>query len=214
MNSEFIARGVPVFTRLILFALAFMAPVAAVAKPPLAPKSKPPAHVEQLLAQPPIGWTRVYEVNTGDTRVTDYVPKGQSRKHWTSKISFESYTKLLDSDPLIVIGSQIKFEKRHCSFERDYNLFSGLENNYETAMKLIVCGKRRDQGKGEITLFKAIKGEQYFYVIHMIQRLPPFELGKSGYSRKALAAWSHYFSKIRVCMPGSSKHPCPHAAKH
>ena len=169
---------------------------------------------EELLAQPPKGWINVFRVNIGDTRVADFVPKGQTRHKWTARLSFESYTKLLDSDPLTVINSEVEYEKKHCSFARPYNLFSGYENNYETAFKLIVCGKNLKDKKGEITLFKAIKGQAYFYVIRLVRRIPPFDADKTGFSTREIALWSHYFSKFKVCEPGSSKHPCPKPAAH
>lgn len=192
-----------------------LVPAGADAKPATPPKvMNSPPYVEQLIAQPPKGWIKVWHVNVGDTRVTDFVPKGETRKHWKAKLSFESYTKLLPSDPLIVINEQVKYDKMHCSFVKDYNLFSGLENNYQTSMKLIMCGKLKKTGKGQVTLFKAIKGKQYFYVVRMVRRLPPFKAGKSGFDKTAMAAWSHYFSQIRVCYPGTTKHPCPKPDKH
>ena len=173
-----------------------------------------PPYVELLIAQPPKDWKKVFEANLGDIRVTDYVPEGESKDHWTAKLSFESYTSLLKSDPLLVIKSQVDADKKHCNFVKDFTLFSGEENNYETAMKLITCGKKKSTGKGEVSLFKAIKGTRYFYVVKLVRVLPSFDPGKSKFGRRDMASWSHYFSKIRVCDPGSKDHPCPKPAKH
>lgn len=178
------------------------------------PAMNTPPYVELLIAQPPKDWKRVFEANLGDTRVTDYVPKGESKDHWTEKLSFESYTGLLKSDPLLVINSQIAYDKKHCNFVKDYTLFAGEENKYDTATKLITCGKKRSNGKGQLSLFKAIKGDQYFYVIRLVRVLPPFEAGKAKFDKRDLAGWSHYFGKIRICDPGSKEHPCPEPAKH
>lgn len=173
------------------------------------------APTERLLVQPPNDWHNVYQVNVGDTRVADFVPAGESRDQWTAKLSFESYTKLLDSDPLTVIDNEISYEKKHCSFVRDFNLFSGMENNYEASTHLIICGKSTPSGKGEVTLFKAIKGTEYFYVIRMVRRLAPFSAEKTGFNNKTVAVWSHYFGNIKLCDPSSSDHPCPDASvKH
>ena len=173
-----------------------------------------PPYVELLIAQPPKDWKRVFQANLGDTRVADYVPKGESKDEWTAKLSFESYKSLLNSDPLLVIKSQIDDDKKHCDFVKDFSLFAGQENKYDTAMKLITCGKRKSTGKGRVSLFKAIKGEQYFYVIRLVRILPPFKPGEAKFSKRDMAGWSHYFGKIKVCDPGSKDHPCPKPAKH
>lgn len=173
-----------------------------------------PPYVELLIAQPPKDWKQVFQANLGDIRVIDYVPKGESKDDWTAKLSFESYKSLLKSDPLLVIKSQIDYDKKHCDFVKDFSLFAGEENKYDTAMKLITCGKKKSTGKGQVSLFKAIKGDQYFYVIKLVRVLPPFEAGKAKFSKRDMAEWSHYFGKIKVCDPGSKDHPCPEPAKH
>ena len=173
-----------------------------------------PPYVELLIAQPPKDWNQVFQANLGDTRVTDYVPKGESKDKWTTKLSFESYTSLLKSDPLLVIKSQVDYDKKHCNFVKDFALFTGEENKYDTAMKLITCGKRKSTGKGDVSLFKAIKGDQDFYVIRLVRVVPPFEAGKAKFDKQDMAEWSHYFGKIKVCAPGSKEHPCPEPAKH
>lgn len=195
--------------------VALLLPATGVAKvsKPAEPSGYPP-YVEQLIATPPAGWKQVFQVNVGGTRIADYVPKGQTRKHWTAKLSFESYAKLLHDDPLVVTKNQARYTKKHCSFASDYSVFAGLENNYPTATRLLICGRLKKTDKGQISLFKAIKGEQYFYIIRMVRRLPPFENDKSSFDKADMAAWSHYFSKIRVCDPGSNDHPCPRPGKH
>jgi hypothetical protein len=179
-----------------------------------AAKAVAPASTEQLLAKPPKGWKLAYQMNNGKTRLTDFVPPKESDSDWTTKLTFEAHADLKGSDPLQVVMAEARSEKKSCSFVQQFNLYTGLENNYRTAARLIMCGRSKFYGKGQVSIFKAIDGNDYFYIIRIVKHIKPFKLNDSGFGRQEMASWSNYFSKITLCDTASKQHPCPKPSHH
>lgn len=163
---------------------------------------------EKLLAEPPPDWTEIYQINNVDTRIIEFVPPDQSAKHWTTKIAFESFRRLTDADPIKVLLQEVEQSKKKCSFVQHFNLFSGHENGYPTSIRLIMCGKNENLDKGEVELVKAIKGNDYFYIVRFVDRIPPFEVNEPEFAKRKIATWSTYMRLIGLCDPESEDHAC------
>jgi hypothetical protein len=164
---------------------------------------------EQLIAIPPSNWQRIFQVNTEATRLADYIPPDQTENSWTAKLSFESFaTEDLDYDPLQVLDSEAKADRNRCTFVQQFNVYSGYENNYETAVQLMLCGENAFAEKGEVKLIKVIRGIDYYYAIRILRRIDPFEVNKQDFSDKEIALWSNYLAEVSVC-DDTVNHPCP-----
>ena len=148
-------------------------------------------------------------MNNGTTRITDFVPPKETDTNWTTKLTFESHANLVGSDPLTIIHDLVKDEHTKCTFLQNFNLFSGMENNYKTSARLLLCGRSKYYGKGEVSIIKAIDGDDYFYIIRIQKFVKPFKLNQSKFNKHEMANWSQYFAKIKLCNSASSKHPCP-----
>ncbi len=164
--------------------------------------------VEQLIASPPDGWHRVFKMNNTNTRISDFVPIEESDINWNTKISFESFASSdFDLDPIEILLSEVEQDRDKCNFVQHFNLFSGRENNYETSVRLFLCGKNEFVDKGEVKLVKAIRGDEYFYTIRLIRRLPPFEVNQPDFAGEEIAIWSTYLKQIYLCN-NAENHPC------
>lgn len=164
---------------------------------------------ERLLARPPKDWVTVFQLKNENTRLTDFIPPDQSKSSWSTKLSFEAHsTKVLPLDPIELLFSEAETDKSGCDFVLHYNIFSGFENDYPTAVRLYLCGENAFTNKGEVKLIKAIKGIDYLYSVRIVRRIPPFEVSEEKFTKEEVALWSSYLSKISVC-DGSPDHPCP-----
>jgi len=172
---------------------------------------------ERLIATPPPSWKLVYQINTTTTRLSDFVPPDQTEKEWTSKLSFESFTELIDSDPIALLLAEVTRDEGNCVFVQHFNLYSGLENGYPTSVRLFLCGENTFSGQGEVKMIKAIQGEDYFYFVKLIKRIAPFKVNRADFQKGEIAAWSGFFQKITLCNNNSSnngnraepEHICP-----
>lgn len=164
---------------------------------------------EKLLALPPNGWKLIYQINNVGTRLTDFIPEEDDEINWTSKVSFESFQDFSDADPIDVTLGEVKKDEEVCNFVQHFNLFAGLENNYPTSLRLYMCGKNKVTEKGEVKIIKAIKGDDYFYIVRLVKRLDAFGVHQARMEKSEIAAWSSYLKKMRVCNDESVDHPCP-----
>jgi len=164
---------------------------------------------ERLLATPPKDWVSVFQLNNDNTRLTDFIPPDQSKNNWSTKLSFEAHsTEALSLDPIELLFSEAETDQSRCNFVNHYNIYSGLENNYQTSVRLFLCGENTFTNRGEVKLIKVIRGNDYLYSVRMVKRTPPFDVNEEETTKEEVALWSTYLRKISVC-DGSPGHPCP-----
>ncbi len=166
------------------------------------------AHTEQLLASPPPDWTLVYQLNNVTSRLSDFIPPGESENEWTTKLSFESFTGLKGADPIETLLSEVTSDEQNCSFVQHFNLYSGLENGYPASVRLYFCGENLLTGKGEVKLVKAIGGNEYFYLVRILKVIEPFQINEPDMAKEEIAEWSSYLRKIVLCDPQSAAQAC------
>ena len=164
---------------------------------------------EQLLAKAPHDWKLIYQINNGEIKLTDYIPATEEADNWITKLSFEAHTSLVEIDPITVIMGEIEKSNESCRHLEHSNLFSGLENNYPTSVRLIECGENAMSEKGEITLTKVIQGNEHFYVIRLVKRVAPFKRHQANIMPQEVANWADYLKRIKLCDPEKPDHSCP-----
>lgn len=164
---------------------------------------------EKLIATPPDKWVLIYQLNNDTSRLSDYVPPGETDVEWTTKLSFESFRDLVDQDPIQILLAEAANDKEHCKFVQHFNLYSGYENNYPASVRLFFCGENTFINRGEIKMVKAIQGDDYFYIVKLLKQIEPFEPSQPDFAKKEIADWSSYLRNISLCNPGKADHPCP-----
>lgn len=167
-----------------------------------------PVSGERLLANPPSGWQQIYSLNTEKTRLVDYVPGNETEDEWKTKISFESHQSLVDVDPISILMGELDATRQNCENIESFNLYSGVENNYPTSVRLTFCGENAHTGEGEVTISKAIQANDYLYLIKLLHRVPAFTSNDNNVSEQQIASWADYFGKLSVCDDRDEAHPC------
>jgi hypothetical protein len=163
---------------------------------------------EKLLAAPPAGWNTIYSLNNGITRLTDFVPAAESVSDWSTKLSFESHQTLADVDPISIIMGELDSTSDTCEPIESFNLFSGDENNYPTSVRITFCGENAHSGLGEVSISKVIQGNDFLYIIKLLNRRPTFTDSDHAMPKTEIAAWAQYFSEITLCDETRAAHPC------
>ena len=169
---------------------------------------------ERLLAEPPAGWVELYAIDREAFRLVEYVP-ADSPEEWVEKLSFEALGGAPLPDPIDFLTTMGEDLRATCDSFEDYNAFSGLENEYATSVRLFGCNDNPVSKRGQITLVKAIKGDEFFYTVTWAKRVEPYAAdGDSSTNNKPIpegemATWSAYMSAITLCNPKTPEHPCP-----
>ena len=78
------------------------------------------------------------------------------------------------------------------------------ENGYPTLVWLLSCPKNPGPGKPEITWFKAVQGNDSFYLVQKAFKFEP--------SKEQITRWMGYLRKVSVCDSRIADRACPKAA--
>jgi len=170
------------------------------------PAEKPVA--ETLLLEVPPAWLEVTSQGSDTFKLAEFVPAGQDKESWSDKLFVESNALQPLPDPIVFLeamGSELKTE---CEGSSDANVHSGKENGYEISVRLLICNKNLNSARGEVSLIKAIRGNNNFYVISRWRRSEPLQTDSSPLSDKEMGEWSLYMRSIKLCDATSETHPC------
>jgi hypothetical protein len=168
---------------------------------------------EHLLAAAPDGWQQIFHADRPGTRLVEYVPPGSPADDWTEKVAFESFSGDPLPHPTVMLDGLARDQALTCERFSDHATFDGVENGYPTAVRLLVCPLNPLTRAGQVTLVKAIRGDEHFYVVSRAVRVPPIPAeGDTPLPPKTMAEWSLYLRAISLCAPDSTEHPCPEGA--
>lgn len=176
------------------------------------PAATPPPTEETLLLQPPPAWLRIEEQASEAFRLAEYVPAGQDKDSWNDRLFIEANALKPLPDPisfLEAMGAELKTE---CTGSSHNNVHSGFENGYPTSVRLLICNKNNVSARSEVSIIKAIQGEDFFYVISRARRSDALQNNAPPLTKKEMGEWTLYMRSIKVCDPRSQNHPCPVSA--
>lgn len=174
-----------------------------------ASSSAPKALEETLLLQTPPAWLQVTAQQSDAFRLAEFIPAGQDKQQWFDKLFVESNNLEPLPDPIVFLEAMGKEQKTECEGTNDANISSGIENGYPTSVRLLVCNKNLNSARGEVTLIKAIRGNDNFYVISRARRSEPLNNDAAPLTDKEMGEWSLYMRSIKLCDPRKDAHPCP-----
>ena len=198
-----------------------------------------PVTGEVLLASAPQGWVESGTLISPVMRMAEFVPAKQWEKTQTvegeapageetasatsvgeeadaeapsarlDRVTIEAQSGHPLPDPIDFVLSMSRDLAPRCKGFSDFNIMSGLENNYATSVRLLVCPRYKDQPLGEVLMIKAVQGQEYFYTVTRGRRLPAFGTDEQPLSAQTMAEWSAYLKAVGVCDPRRKEHPCP-----
>lgn len=187
------------------------------------PRSRTPEHGsgtpvsgEVLLADPPVGWVESGTLTSPVLRMAEFVPAEEADRAASEpeaavrdRVTFEAHAGQPLPDPIDFVLALSRDLAQRCTGFTEFNIMSGLENNYPTSVRLMICPRYRERQSGEVLMIKAIRGREYFYTVTRGRRLPAFAAEEQVLSPATMATWSTYLKAIGVCDPRSPEHACP-----
>jgi hypothetical protein len=146
---------------------------------------------------------------TASAKPADGEPAAEAASAWLDRVTIESQSGDPLPDPIEFVLSLSRDLARRCEGFSDFNIMSGLENNYATSVRLLICPRYKDQPLGEVLMMKAIQGREYFYTVTRGRRMPAFATDEQPLTAQTTAEWSAYLKAVGVCDPRRTEHPCP-----
>ena len=159
---------------------------------------------ENLLVTAPPG----YKVGSSDKKpnmlMTEFVPAKETVENWTEMVTVQVFFGL-KATPQQFMDDMAKRWRAACpDAEEAHTVADAPENGYPTLVWLLSCPKNPGTGKPEITWFKAVQGNDSFYLVQKAFKFEP--------SKEQITRWMGYLRKVSVCDSRIADRACPKAA--
>ena len=160
---------------------------------------------ENLLQNLPNGYKIGFQAKQGNMVMTEMVPQTETVKNWTEMLTTQVFLGMKNSTLEQFQAFMAKSWLAACKGGEIAPITKGEENGYPFSIWLQACPLNPSTGKPEKTWFKAIKGNDSFYVVQKAFKFDP--------SNDQVIQWMQYFRSIKVCDTRLADRPCPQLNK-
>ena len=156
---------------------------------------------ENLLQGMPEGYKIGFQERQGPIILTEMVPESESVEEWTEMVSSQLFIGLKSVSPETFRAESRKKWLEACKDGNFAEIASGEESGYPMALWMLSCPHSKAPGRPEITWFKAIRGQDAFYVVQKSFRFEP--------SNEQVQQSMRYLRQISVCDTRIPQRACP-----
>ena len=159
---------------------------------------------ENLLQTLPDGYKIGFQDRQQNMLLTEMVPEAETVENWTEMVTTQVFPGL-KATPQQFKATIDQSVKAACPGAESVDVTQGEENEYPISIWMQVCPLNPSTGKPEYTWFKAIQGNDSFYVVQKAFRYAP--------SEEEVVRWMKYFQGVGVCDTRLQASPCSLAGK-
>ncbi len=156
---------------------------------------------ENLLVAIPKGYKIDFQTKKDNMIMSEMVPQAETVNNWTEMVTTQIFLGMKNTSPEQFQETMTNNWAAACKNSNSVPVTDGKENGYAFSIWMQTCPLNRVTGKPENTWFKAIKGNDSFYVVQKAFKSEP--------SNEQIVQWMKYFRTIMVCDTRGNKHPCP-----
>lgn len=142
-----------------------------------------------------------FETTRGNMLMTEMIPKKQTVENWTEMVTTQIFLGDARLTPETFQAGINKLWKAACKNSTMTALSQGVDNGYSFTLWQQSCPFNTETKKPENTWFKAIRGNNHFYVIQKAFRFEP--------SEAQINELLKHLRATRVCDTRLDDRPCP-----
>jgi len=146
---------------------------------------------ENLLQLLPKGYKVDFQSKQGNMLITEMVPQAETVNNWTEMVTTQVFLGMKDTTTQQFQNKMSKMWLAVCKNGEATPIRSGNENGYDFSLWLLTCPLNPSTGKPETTWFKAIKGNDSFYVVQKAFKFAP--------TKEQVTHWMRYLRSVKVC---------------
>ena len=159
--------------------------------------ARPDLENENLLVTAPPGFKVGFSDEKPDMLMTEFVPSKETVEDWTEMVTVQVFFGVSTRQQFM--DDMGKRWRAACpDAEEAHTVAEAPENGYPTLVWLLSCPKNPGPGKPEITWFKAVEGNDSFYLVQKAFKFEP--------SKEQITRWMGYLERSSV---GDSAHRRP-----
>lgn len=156
---------------------------------------------ENLLYNLPKNYKVGFQTKKNGMVMTELIPQQESINQWTEMVTAQIFLGLKTLSPEQFQTRMETLWSKACPNAQFATVTQGEENGYAFLIWMQMCPLNQTTGKPENTWFKAIKGNDSFYVVQKAFTYDP--------SKEEVVTWMHYFQSVKVCDTRRAESPCP-----
>ncbi len=160
---------------------------------------------ENLLVVVPDGYKIDFSDKNATMLINEMVPVAENVHDWTEMVTVQIFFGLAGGTPQRMKNDIERKWFAACAHAESHPVAEDVENGYAVGVWLLSCPLNSSTGKPEMTLFKAIQGNDSFYLVQKAFKFEP--------SPAQVTEWSRYLSKVSVCDSRRADRPCPAAGR-
>lgn len=169
---------------------------------------------EIYIAGLPSGWSLELQESNEYGHQLEWVPADQAVQGWRDMIAYQllpkpASPKLDDMAPDSFLDSIAAFYAETCDQVLATDIEGAVSNGFPAALRVLACTKNKVTGLGEVTLFRAIKGDRAFYVAQRAWRMDPFTPETVPISGEQLDGARKLIEFGLACHREEAERPCP-----
>ena len=156
---------------------------------------------ENLVIAFPEGFKVGNEQRADGVRLSEMIPKNETIDDWTQMVTVQIF---FGKPPMTPAEFETTIDmgwKSSCPTASNGHVTNGVENGYGFSLWIESCERNPTTGKPETTLFKAIEGNDSFYLVQKAFRTKP--------TVDEIGAATAYLRKIQVCDSRKPEQACP-----
>jgi hypothetical protein len=155
---------------------------------------------ENLLVTFPPGYKVGFQDKKPNLQMTEMVPDGEAVKDWSEMVTVQIFFGMK--------ATPEQFKDRiangwiaSCKDGRHHPVDGGAQNGYPTLTWVLSCPLNSQTGKPEITWFKAVQGNDSFYLVQKAFKFMP--------NQEQATRWLKYLTDVKVCDSRLPDRRCP-----
>jgi hypothetical protein len=156
---------------------------------------------ENLLAGLPSGYKVGFHDKKSDLQMTEWVPAKETVENWTEMVTVQIFYGLKITPEQFMRSLESRW-RGACPGAGDAQpIVGGAENGYPTLLWILDCPKNPGTGKPELAWFKAVQGNDSFYLVQKAFKFTP--------NKEQITRWIDYLKAVRVCDSRLADRACP-----
>lgn len=156
---------------------------------------------ENLITTAPAGYHVGFRNKSDDGLITEWVPAGETVENWTEMVTVQVFYHLKGSPEAFMNNLEARWQRSCPGADKAMPIVNAVENGYPTLVWLLSCPQNPASGKVEITWFKAMQGNDSFYVVQKAFKFAP--------SKQQVTRWVGYLKAVHVCDSRLPDRACP-----
>lgn len=161
---------------------------------------------ENLIAAPPPGFKVGLRQTQNDVDITEWIPAGQTIKSWTEMLTVQTFHALKVAPDRFMDDVERRWRAACPGAGFAQPLAKGAENGYPALIWILDCPRNPLSGQPEITWFKAMLGNDNFYVVQKAFKFTP--------SKEQIDRWVGYLKSVTICDSRLPDRACPRTEVH